>query len=328
MKRILLIACCSLALVSMGSLTGYAQSTEPSDWTATRTPDGHPDLQGVWDYRSMTPLERPRDLADKAFFTAEEAAAYERESVARRDKDRRTEDGLSAQADVAAAYNEFWWDYGKKLSDLRTSLVVDPPDGRIPALTAAATAAGEVRRESRRGAGSTPGPEYRGLWERCLTLGVPRLSGAYNNNFQLFQAEDHVVILNEMIHDSRIIPLDGRPPVDPKIRQWLGNSRGRWDGDTLVVETANFSDKTSFRGARENLQLTERYTRVASDTLLYEITVEDPSTFERPWTFVLPMTRNDGLVYEYACHEGNYGMVNLLRGARAEDAALAGAGAR
>jgi len=142
MKRILLIACCSLALVSMGSLTGYAQSTEPSDWTATRTPDGHPDLQGVWDYRSMTPLERPRDLADKAFFTAEEAAAYERESVARRDKDRRTEDGLSAQADVAAAYNEFWWDYGKKLSDLRTSLVVDPPDGRIPALTAAATAAG------------------------------------------------------------------------------------------------------------------------------------------------------------------------------------------
>jgi hypothetical protein len=131
-----------------------------------------------------------------------------------------------------------------------------------------------------------------------------------------------------MIHDSRIIPLDGRPPVDPKIRQWLGNSRGRWDGDTLVVETANFSDKTSFRGARENLQLTERYTRVASDTLLYEVTVEDPSTFERPWTFVLPMTRNDGLVYEYACHEGNYGMVNLLRGARAEDAALAGAGAR
>ncbi len=325
MTRILLTACLSLALASMAPLSGYAQSSAPADWTAPRTPDGHPNLQGVWDYRSMTPLERPRDLADKPFFTPEEAAAYERESVSRRDKDRRTEDGLSAQADVAAAYNEFWWDYGKKLSDLRTSLVVDPPDGRIPPLTADATAAGEARREARRGRGPTPGPEDRGLWERCLTLGVPRLSGAYNNNFQLFQAEDHVVILNEMIHDARIIPLDGRPHVDAKIRQWLGNSRGRWDGDTLVVETANFSDKTSFRGARENLQLTERFTRVASDTLLYEVTVEDPTTFERPWTIVLPMTQNEGLVYEYACHEGNYGMVNLLRGARVEDAALAGA---
>jgi hypothetical protein len=328
MTRILLTACCSLVLVPMVPLSGHAQSGAPSDWVAPRTPDGHPDLQGVWDYRSMTPLERPRDLADKPFFTPEEAAAYEQESVARRDKDRRTEDGLSAQADVAAAYNEFWWDYGKELSDLRTSLVVDPPDGRIPALTAAAVAAGDARREARRGAGPTPGPENRGLWERCLTLGVPRLSGAYNNNFQLFQAEDHVVILNEMIHDARIISLDGRPSVDPKIRQWLGNSRGRWDGDTLVVETANFSDKTSFRGSRENLQLTERFTRVASDTLLYEVTVEDPTTFERPWTFALPMTQNDGLVYEYACHEGNYGMVNLLRGARAEDAAMADGGAR
>ena len=323
MKRILLLTCVSLV---MTPLAGQAQSVEPADWTPPRTPDGHPELQGVWDYRTMTPLERPASLADTAFFTAEEAAAYERDSVARRDKDRRTEDGLSPQADVAAAYNEFWWDYGKQLSDLRTSLIVDPADGRIPARTAAADAAAAARRESRRGAGPTPGPEYRGLWERCLTLGVPRLSGAYNNNFQLFQSADYVVILNEMIHDARIIPLDGSPHVDPKIRQWLGNSRGRWDGDTLVVESTNFSDKTSFRGAREHLQLTERFTRVGADTLLYEVTVEDPTTFERPWTFVLPMTRNAGLVYEYACHEGNYGMVNLLRGARVEDAALAAEG--
>ena len=326
--RILLIACLSLGVVLLVPLAGQAQAVEPTDWTPLRTPDGHPDLQGVWDYRTMTPLERPTSLADKAFFTAEEAATYERESVARRDKDRRTEDGLSAQADVAAAYNEFWWDYGKKLSDLRTSLIVDPPDGRIPAQTEEAVAATAARREARRGRGPTPGPENRGLWERCLTLGVPRLSGAYNNNFQLFQAADHVVILNEMIHDARIIPLDGRPHVDPKVRQWLGNSRGRWDGDTLVVETTNFSDRTSFRGARENLHLTERFTRIGPSTLLYEVTVEDPTTFERPWTFALPMNRNDGLVYEYACHEGNYGMVNLLLGARAEDAVLAAADGR
>ena len=318
--HILLIACFSLVLAP---LTGQAQSVEPADWAVSRTADGHPDLQGVWDYRTMTPLERPSSLADQPFFTPEEAAAYERESVARRNKDRRIEDGLTAQADVASAYNEFWWDYGKALSDLRTSLIVDPPDGRVPALTAKAAAAAATRREARRGRGPTPGPENRSLWERCLTLGVPRLSGAYNNNFQLFQAGDHVVILNEMIHDARIIPLDGRPPVDPKIRQWLGDSRGRWDGDTLVVETTNFTDKTSFRGARENLQLTERFTRIDHDTLLYEVTVEDPTTFERGWTFALPMNRNDGLVYEYACNEGNYGMVNLLRGARAEDQAIA-----
>ena len=325
--RILLIACLSLVLLP---LAGQAQSVEPADWTPPRTADGRPDLQGVWDYRTMTPLERPTRLADKAFYTPEEAATLERESVARRDKDRRTEDGLSAQADVAAAYNEFWWDYGKKLSDLRTSLIVDPPDGRIPAQTEAAVAAAAARREARQGRGRspTPGPENRGLWERCLTLGVPRLSGAYNNNFQLFQAADHVVILNEMIHDARIIPIDGGPHVDPKIRQWLGNSRGRWDGDTLVVETTNFSDKTSFRGARESLHLTERFTRIGSATLLYEVTVEDPATWEHPWTFALPMNRNDGLVYEYACHEGNYGMVNLLLGARAEDAVLAAAEAR
>ena len=307
----------------LAPLTGQAQSVEPADWAVSRTADGHPDLQGVWDYRTMTPLERPSSLADQPFFTPEEAAAYERESVARRNKDRRIEDGLTAQADVASAYNEFWWDYGKALSDLRTSLIVDPPDGRVPALTAEAAAAAATRREARRGRGPTPGPENRSLWERCLTLGVPRLSGAYNNNIQLFQAGDHVVILNEMIHDARIIPLDGRPPVDPKIRQWLGDSRGRWDGDTLVVETTNFTDKTSFRGARENLQLTERFTRIHHDALLYEVTVEDPTTFERGWTFALPMNRNDGLVYEYACNEGNYGMVNLLRGARAEDQAIA-----
>ena len=285
-----------------------------------RTPDGHPDLQGVWDYRTLTPLERPDDLAGKEFFTAEEAAAFEEESVARQDKDRRVEDGLSVQADVGSAYNEVWWDYGKELTeDNRTALIVDPPDGRVPYVDGARD---RMMARFRRTFGNPPaGPEDRSLWERCITLGVPRLSGTYNNNFQLFQTAGHVVILNEMIHDARIIPLDGSSHVEQDIQQWLGDSRGHWDGDTLVVNTTNFTDKTNFRGAGENLHLVERFTRVDADTLLYEVTVDDPTAFTSPWTFALPMLKNEGLVYEYACHEGNYGMTNLLKGARAEDKA-------
>ena len=313
------------AVIVVGSLTaapvaGQAPAGEEDAWALPRTPDGHPDLQGVWDYRTLTPLERPNDLAGQEFFTAEEAAAFEQQSVARQDKDRRTEDGLSVQADVGAAYNEVWWDYGKELTeDNRTALIVAPPDGKIPYKP------GEREKVTSRFGriyGTVPaGPEDRSLWERCITLGVPRLSGTYNNNFQLFQTAGHVVILNEMIHDARIIPLDGGSHVGQDIQQWLGDSRGHWDGDTLVVDTTNFTDKTNFSGSGENLHLVERFTRVNAETLLYEVTVDDTTTFTSPWTFALPMTKNVGLVYEYACHEGNYGMTNLLKGARAEDKA-------
>ena len=320
--RLLMTLSTLAVIVLFGTVPATAQGDVAADgWTPPRTADGRPDLQGVWDYRTMTPLERPDDLAGKQFFTDEEAAAFERESVERRHKDRRTADGLSAAADVANAYNEFWWDYGKKLTrDKRTSLIVDPPDGRIPR-TEAAEERAAARREARRNRGPAAGPEDRGLWERCITRSVPRLSGAYNNNFQLFQSADHVVILNEMIHEARIVPLDGRPHIGPQIGQWLGDSRGRWEGDTLVIDTTNFTDKTNFRGSGRTLHLVERFTRVDPATLLYQVTIEDPTTFAAPWTFVLPATRNASPIYEYACHEGNYGMFNLLAGARAEDAA-------
>ncbi len=312
-----------IAVVLLAPVLVAGQSSAPVDpSTPPRTPDGRPDLQGVWDYRTMTPLERPSDLAGKEFFTAEEAAEFERQGVARRNKDRRTSDGLTAAADVASAYNEFWWDYGKQLTaDKRTSLIVDPPDGRIPPLTPEAQQRAEARRAARSARGRADSYTDRSLWERCITRNLPRLSSAYNNNFQLFQTPGYVAILNEMIHDIRIIPLDGRPHLAPGVRQWLGDSRGHWEGDTLVVDTTNFTDKTSFRGSRENLHLIERFTRVDADTLLVEVTIGDPTTFTSPWTYVLPATRNESSVYEYACHEGNYGMVNLLAGARAQEKA-------
>lgn len=278
-----------------------------------QTPDGRPDLQGTWDYRTMTPLERPAELAGQAFFTDEEASAFRREGIERRNKDLRASDGIGAQQDVSNAYNEFWWDYGKSLTaDMRTSLIVDPPDGLIPY---------RPDRDGSRRTRGYDGPESRGLWERCLTRALPRLSGAYNNNFQIIQSAGYVAIINEMIHEVRLIPVDGRPDARHNIRQWQGDPRGRWDGDTLVVETTNFTDQTSFRGAGANLHLVERFTRVDADTMLYEFTVEDSTTWTRPWTAMIPVLRNDERMYEYACHEGNYGMTNLLTGARAQEKA-------
>ena len=314
MARFVLLVCLVSAALPVA---GLAQTSAEDAW-APRTPDGHPNLQGVWDYRTMTPLERPADLAGKQFFTEEEAAAFQQEGLARRDKDQRA-DEIGAEQDVRNAYNEFWWDYGKTLTaDKRTSLIVDPPDGRIPYLAG--------RDAGRRGGGrGYDGPESRGLWERCLTRALPRMSGAYNNNFQIVQSANHVAIINEMIHEVRLIPLDGRPHVEPGIRQWQGDARGRWDGDTLVVETTNFTDQTAFRGSRENLNLVERFTRIDADTLLYEFTAEDPTAWTQPWSVMVPMLRNDERMYEYACHEGNYGMTNLLNGARVQENEAGGA---
>jgi hypothetical protein len=299
---------------------GNKTKTPAKSGSAARTAWGHPDLQGIWDFATITPLERPSDLAGKDVLTAEEAAEFEKQTLERRNADRR--DG-GANADVGRAYNQFWWDYGSKvIGTKRTSLVIDPPDGKIPSLTPQ----GQKKADSRAATLRRPaaGPEDRNLWERCIlapNAGPPMVPSAYNNNVQIFQTPTQVVIFNEMINDARIVPLDGRPHITASIRQWKGDSRGRWEGNTLVVDTTNFRDDSGFRSAGAGLHLLERFTRVAPDTLLYEFTVNDPATWTKSWSAALPMKKTDGPIFEYACHEGNYGMVNMLTGARAQEKA-------
>ena len=296
---------------------------------SVRTGDGRPDLSGVWDFRTVTPLERPAELADQEFLSEEEVAAYAAERVLASNADLNREarklettdrgqvNGTRESRDLALAYNDFWWDRGTEVVETRrTSLVIDPPNGRVPALTdAASSRAAERTRINQR---PTEGPEDRPLGERCITgfnSGPPMLPGAYNMNVQIFQTADHVVLLNEMVHNARIVLLDGSPHGDVPL--WTGDSRGRWEGDTLVIETKNFLRETSFRNSSKNLHLLERLHRVSDDTLLYTFTVTDPTTWTQPWTVELPMRRSDLPMFEYACHEGNYGMDGTLTGARA-----------
>jgi hypothetical protein len=296
------------------SLVGLLAPLIAVPLVAQVTKGGHPDLQGIWNYSSLTPLERPSELGSKEVLTDQEAAAYEKQRLEQTNADRRNP---GTAGDVGLAYNEFWYDRGRRIvATKRTSLIVSPPDGRIPPLTAAAqkrvAAVGSVR-------GRVPeGPEDRSLAERCLVFnaGPPMAPGPYNNNFQLFQSQDRVIIMNEMIHNARVIPLDGRPHLPHNVRQWQGDSRGRWEGSTLIVDTTNFTDQVPFRGSDENLHLIERFTRIDADTLMYEFTIDDPSAFTKPWTVALPMTRMDESIYEYACHEGNYALGNILKGAR------------
>jgi hypothetical protein len=289
-------------------------------WSQPRTADGQPDLQGIWSNATITPLERPNDLAGKQFFSEQEAADYERQVIQRNNKDRR--DG-APEADVGRAYNDFWWDTGTHVvKTRRTSLVTDPSDGRIPALTPEAQKRAAARAEARR-QHPADGPENRPLMERCLQIGSagpPMLPSAYNNNYQIVQTPGYVTIFNEMIHDVRVIPLDGRPHLPPNLRLWLGDSRGHWEGNTLVIDTTNFTDKTAFRGSSENLHLIERFTRTDRDTLLYEFTVDDPTSFTRPWSAAIPSVKFEGgPLLEYACNEGNRGMEGILAGARAAE---------
>jgi hypothetical protein len=288
-------------------------------YTPLKTADGHPDFQGVWTNVTITPLERPADLKDKTFFTRQDAAIYEKQVVERNNADRR--DGGS-DADVSRAYNDAWWDRGTKVvKTLRTSLIADPPDGRVPAMLPEAAKRQQERLAQNRGR-QFDGPENRSLSERCLvwpTLGPPMLPSFYNNNYQIVQGPGYVAIIVEMIHDARIIPTDGRPHAPSNVRLWMGDPRGHWEGNTLVVDTTNFTSKTAFRGSSENLHLVERFTRTDSDTLMYEVTVEDPSTWAKPWKIEVPMRKTNDPIYEYACHEGNYAMEGILAGARAEE---------
>lgn len=284
-------------------------------WTAPRTPDGQPDLQGVWTNSTMTPLERPADLAGKEFFTEQEAREYEAKTWTQINSERR--DG-GAEADVARSYNEFWRDRPNKIvGSLRTSLVYEPKDGKVPALTPEAQKRiADANRNTTQH--SLDGPEYQNLWVRCITRGVPMVPGPYNNDFQIVQSKNYVVIFHEMIHEARVIPLDGSPHPPANIRFWTGDARGRWEGDTLVVDSTNFSEKSNFRGASENLHLVERFSRVTPEMIRYTFTVEDPTTFTKPWSAELPMMRMASPIIEYACNEGNYAMSGILSGARAQ----------
>ena len=296
-----------LGSTGVGRAQGQGEGKGVASWSTPRTAWGAPDLQGVWDYRTMTPLERPREFSGKAVMSDEEAAAYTTRRLAEQ-----------ADYDLAPSVHAKWWlDYGKELTDdHRTSLIVDPPDGRIPHLTDAAMERGAARAERRRTHGADAA-EYRGLTERCLSFGTPRLPGAYNNNYHILQTPEYVAIVSEMVHDARIVPLDGRPL--PSIPQWHGESRGHWEGDTLVVESASYTAQGAFRGSTAGVRIVERFTRVASDTIEYEIRAEDQATWAAPWSVMFPMKKASQPMFEYACHEGNYGLMNILRNARLEE---------
>lgn len=316
------------ALIGMVAFSASAQSST-TVWEVSRTPDGHPDLQGVWANNSATPLERPEVWADKTFLTDEELAEFKAAAseVTASGADAVFGDQLALAAlagikdvdsyDPATGnYNQFW--LVERDFDNRTSLIVEPPDGRIPART---------RDAERFGRGQPPPPivEKADTWadrplsERCITYGVPSIFSGYNAYYQILQSRDHAVVLMEMIHDARVIPVDGQPHLTDGVRQLHGDSRGHWDGDTLVIETTNYSKMGAFWRASSDLHVTERFTRVGPDTLHYKITFDDPSTWTQPWTVMIPLKRSEDPLFEYACHEGNLGMEGILAGYRAEE---------
>ena len=307
---------------SAGPAVGQTQTTTPGTRTPPLTPWGDPDLQGQWNSQTSTPLQRPLQgsLAGREALTAEEAETREATNRANFD--------LPPREGSVGNYNAFWRDVGKALT--RTSLIIDPPDGRIPPLSPE----GQARIDAERAERSTRGPAnspdtYTDLsrWTRCISRGWNGIGSWYSSNYQIFQSPGYVVVLQELIHEARIIPLDGRPHLPGSIPQWMGDSRGHWEGNTLVVETTNFDPKTSYQGSRDTLHLTERYTRLADDTIDYQFRINDPRTFTRPWTVSRPMTRITDRVsiFEYACHEGNYAMEGILAGARGEEAETLGA---
>ena len=301
-----------------------ATATPAKGKPAHRTPDGQPDLQGVWSTASVIPLERPKDLGSKEFFTKEEAAAYEKKVLSQHEVAT-----PGTYGDVHYSMAQFGLERGQAqvAPTIRTSIIVGP-DGRVPPMLPGAVQRNAARTAANKGH-EFDGPENRGLAEQCILWGnegPPIQPVGYNSNLQIVQGPGYVAIMQEMIHDVRIIPTDGSSHVASNIRQWFGDSRGHWEGDTLVVDTTNFTDRTAFRGSSENLHVVERFSRQPDDSILYQFTVEDPSTWEKSWSGEFPMTKIDGPIFEYACHEGNYGMRNNLSGARAEEKASRAAG--
>ncbi len=319
--RTIVISSAVIVLLSAMSATAQSPAAGSDTWIPLRTTWGDPDLQGVWDFRSLTPMERPTGLEGKEFLTAEEAAVFVQGLSSTNWDDRSNPEGaFGLDSDIEHGYNKFWMDFGTDLtSDRRTSLVVDPPDGIIPWVPGRSRPGGYGNAFS---GTLAAGPEDRPLAERCImgfNSGPPMMPSAYNNNVQLLQTPNTIVVFNEMIHNARIIPMDGQPHLSQEVRQWAGDSRGHWDGETLVVETTNFRRETHFEGSSSNMHLIERFTRIGPETLSYEFTVEDPTMWARPWTTQIPMVKNESPIFAYACHEGNYGMVNILTGARAQE---------
>ena len=313
-----------VALVSSGASLAAAQAVT-TEW-------GQPDLRGIWDFRTITPLQRPEELGDQAFLTEEEAANLEQEVVDRNQRlaDRPAERTTAAnQVDSRddgspGFYNNFWLDRGTStVGTRRTSLIIDPLNGRVPDMTSGGQARADTSRDYRR---DHPADSWldRTTSDRCLlgfNAGPPLSPGGYNQNLQIFQTPDHIALLTEMVHTVRIVPLDGGPPLGDEFRLWSGDARGHWEGDTLVVETANFNTDRRWRNTTPSLTLVERFTRIDADTLEYEYTVTDPDTWTGPWTASIPLRRTDVPMFEFACHEGNRSMDGILAGQRALDRA-------
>jgi hypothetical protein len=311
---------CLLPIAVAGQAPARSTPQAKKAAAAPRTPWGDPDIQGLWTNTTTTPLERLREAADKTVLSEDERETLARQVAERLDQDK------PGRAGQVVPYNEFWYERGTLTN--RTSLIVDPTDGRLPPLTPAAQKRWDELLENRK---QHPADSWldRSSYDRCITRGMPgtMLPGFYNHNYQIVQAPGYVAILVEMIHDTRIIPLDGRPHLNQTVGQWLGDSRGRWDGNTLVVETTNFNDKVFERGAAwgfgGSMRMTERFTRIDADNLDYQFTIDDPTTFTRPWTVSTPMITIEGPLFEYGCHEGNHAMSGILGGARAEEKAAA-----
>ena len=322
-----LLHCALLGLLASASVVG--QTPVP------RTPDGQPDLQGTWTNATVTPFQRPAQLGSKQFFTPEEAAAFEKQRIQQGNTD--LIEGERGASDLARrAYNNFWTDRGTRVAKtMRTSLVMDPPDGRVPPFTPEAQKRFDAFR-AEQAKHPSDGPEDRLLTERCILFGAagpPMLPEPYNNNYEIVQSRGMVAIAVEMNHETRIIPLDRRPHLPSQIRQWTGDSRGRWEGDTLVVDSTNFKFNNQSRFGvgyldgmtDQNLHVVERFRRTDPNTIIYQATIDDPTVYTKPWTVEISMAKRTGRLFEYACHEGNYAMMDMLSGARAEERKAAGA---